>query len=205
MTEQDAINIIISYLIFHGFLPKRIKIKSLSQGKKSPDLEIFENNKMSFLCEIKSPLLLINEDTKMFHWTTTMSKGRTFIHKAVKQFKDYDPNHQYPWVINFTSDNFQLNWTNMIHILHGVVFYDKTIIKDLREVRYVIDTKEDVKNIDMFIWNQINKNNNRLYQIKIVLNKNLPHIKKSKSIAEKFKSRKEENIDFLRIDEIDFK
>ena len=160
-----------------------------------------DKNKV-FYCEIKSPLHLVNEATKMYHWTTSMSKLRGFIHKAVQQFQDFDQNHNYPWVIAFTSDHFQLNWTSMIHALQGVVSFNGTIVRDLRKERYIIETIEDVGNIDMYIWSQINPKKNNIYQMKIVLNKKLPLFKKTKEISELLKSKPDKNIQFLSIDEV---
>jgi len=101
-----------SYLISHGFLPKRIDTKKLNTGIKSPDFQVYLRDISSFYCEIKNPLLLANDITKMFHWTTSISKIRRFIHKAVQQFIDIDHGHNFPWMIIFTSGHFQLNWNN---------------------------------------------------------------------------------------------
>lgn len=73
MTEQEVLSVITSYLNNHGFLPRRIDHRILKGGKKSPNLEVNRENCKEFYCEIKSPLHLVNEATKMYHWTTSSS------------------------------------------------------------------------------------------------------------------------------------
>ncbi len=178
MTEPEILTIVKSYFIGHNLTVERIVESSV----KSPDLKVFINSDEFFFCEIKSPLLFPNSETFMFHWTTSVSKLREFIHKSVKQFMSVDPTHKQPWVLVFTSDHMQMNWTSLEHSLSGIVGYGKTVIKDLRNQRYVIDTEKDVSEIDLFCWIQINNLSNKIGQMYLKTNKYAKHQKKVESI-----------------------
>lgn len=196
MTETQALALVTSYLHEHGFDPNRVDIKNLPQGKKSPDLDVMENGERAFFCEVKTPLLLANDVTKMFHWSTSIVKIRGFIHKAVKQFRDYDLNHHKPWVIIFTSDHMQLNWTNMKHVLNGFVSYPESsqIIADFRNKPYVIATNNDVKTVDLYVWFQINSlTKDRIHQARFFL-RNTILLEETRRIVEKLCPRPEERM-----------
>lgn len=184
MTEHEILNSVSNYFLNHQYQTKRIDAGTLPQGKKAPDYEVFYNGCIDFYCEVKSPLLLVNDLTKMFHWSTSVSKLRKFIHKAVEQLKDSDPNHIQPWVVVFTSDHFQLNWANMVHAITGVIAYGNSIIRDLRTERYVVDTENDLKMIDLFVWFQMNKTG-EIYQVRFFINKDSIHAEECEIIANK--------------------
>ena len=195
MTEAQALLLVSDYLRSHGYEPNRVDTSAFPEGRKSPDLEVRENGGMSFFCEVKTPLLLANDETKMFHWSTSVSKIRGFIHKAVSQFRDHDPNHHKPWVVVFTSDHMQLNWTNMKHVLDGYVSYDDgKIVRDLRGERYVIDTNNDVNTIDLYIWCQVNSvSRDLIYQIRFFLRPTIL-MSEARKIAERLVPRSEEKM-----------
>lgn len=194
MTENNAITIIQIYLQNHGFLPKKIDTTKLGEGKKSPDLEVKENQKLVFYCEVKTPDLRLNEATQIFHWSTTHSKLRGFIHTAVKQFKDRDPNHSLPWVLAFTSSNFQLNWSNFAHCIEGVVAYNGNVVKDLSESRFIKDTNSDLKEIDLFVWCQVNEQEKKIYQMVHFVNHESVLLNESEKISRKLTPHASENI-----------
>jgi len=171
MRESLALELIENYLKNHKYHPARIETKRLQSGEKSPDFEVKKTGKSKFYCEVKTPKQKLNDKTQMFHWTTTASKLRAFIHTAVKQFNACDPKHSYPWVLIFTSDHFQLNWSNFAHCIRGVVAYNFQIIKDMRNQRFIEETNEDVRTIDLFIWCQVNVKDEKIYQMVHFLNK----------------------------------
>lgn len=183
MTESLALELVENYLTNHNFGSKRIDVKKLAVGKKAPDFEINSDGKLVFYCEVKTPKLKLNDQTKMFHWTTTASKLRDLIHKAVKQFKDKDTNHLKPWVLIFTSDNFQLNWSNFVHCLQGAVAYNSKIIKDLSNQRFVVGTQDDIKAVDLFIWCQVNAQAKKIYQMVHFVNENAALFEETKAIS----------------------
>ena len=165
MTESLALELVERYLKNHKYDPKRIDTQKLPSGKKAPDFEVNDISELRFYCEVKTPELKLDSKTGLYKWTTTASKLRDFIHKAVKQFQDQDPNHLKPWVIIFTSDNFQLNWTNFAHCIQGAVAYDNQVIKDLGGMRFVRETDKDILYVDLFIWCQVNEEHGKVYQL----------------------------------------
>lgn len=185
MTESLVLELVGNYLTNHNFDPRRIDTKKLPSGKKMPDFAVNNNGKLTFYCEAKTPELKPNAQTQMFHWTTTISKLRDLIHKAVKQFKDQDSNHLKPWVLIFTSHHFQLNWSNFVHCLQGAVAYNSQIIKDLGNQRFIVDTQDDIKAIDLFIWCQVNTQAKKIYQMTHFVNANADLLDETKSISDK--------------------
>lgn len=172
LTEYEAISIVKSYFEKNSLVVERIDPKNLSSGKKAPDLSISKDNELIFFCEVKTPELKINPVTNMYHWDTTFYKLRRFIHTAVKQFKDIDPEHKYPWVVAFTSDHPQLNWTNFTHNVLGAVVYGGDVLRDFRDKAFVADSNKDLLSIDLFLWFQINYiNRTNIVQLKRFINK----------------------------------
>ncbi len=185
MTEESILQIISSYLIKHKYTPERINTSKLPPGKKAPDFLVKANKILKFYCEIKTPDLKLNPKTNLFNWQTTVSKLRDLIHKAAKQFKDEDSLHSIPWVVIFTSCHMQLNWTNLSHCIQGKVGYGKDIIKDLTDQRYIKDTNQDVKNIDLFIWSQVNEQHKKIYQMVHFINHDSKLLSETTEISNK--------------------
>ena len=168
MIESQILLSVNTYLSNRGYKVVRLNPKNLQSNIKCPDFEVFFKEKRNFYCEVKSPLLLINEVTKMFHWTTSVTKLRDLIHKAVSQFSDQDPQHKFPWVLVFTSDHMQLNWSNMTHAIAGKIYYGEKLITDLNHLRRVKETVKDVDQIDLFVWMQMSEDA-EIYQIRIMI------------------------------------
>lgn len=186
MTEDQILTVVTDYLRSRKYNPKRIDANALPPGIKSTDYEVYSKGSLEFYCEVKSPLLLANTISQMFHWTTSISKIRNFIHDSIAQFIASDSLHNKPWVLVFTSDHMQLNWTNMCHAITGIVGYGTTIIKDLKNERYVKDTEEDVRKIDLFVWFQMNKNR-EIHQVRFFINVNSLFKQKDEEIVELLK------------------
>jgi hypothetical protein len=169
MTEPEILNKVEEYFKVHNLDITRVDHRKVNDGTKSPDFKLYSSGILVSHIEVKSPLLLLNDKTQLFQWTTSVSKLRGFIHNAVKQFVDVDNDHSEPWLLVFTSDQMQLNWTNMIHAITGVVSHGNTITRDLRKERYVRETEEDVKRIDSFIWFQMNSQG-VIHQVRFFIN-----------------------------------
>lgn len=168
MTEHRILSSVSNYLAGHGCQVLRLSAKALPVGIKCPDFQVLLNDGTSFYCEVKSPLLQANEITEMFHWTTSVTKLRDLMHKAAEQFSDEDPKHESPWVLIFTSDHMQLNWSNLTHAYTGRVYYgDKTIV-DLTHLKRVQETVRDVEQIDLFVWLQMNEKAD-IYQVRLMI------------------------------------
>lgn len=192
--DNKSEEIVCQYLIKHVFTPIRINTKKLDIGIKSPDFKVYEGNQYQFYCEVKNPILLANDVTKMFHWTTIISKIRRFIHRAVEQFHDVDNNHFFPWVIIFISNHFQLNWTNFNDAYLGYVVRDGKMISDLRQEKYVKHYNRDVNTVDAYIWCQVNPQNNRIFQFVSYINFDSKLKQKNKEIIKKLTPLASENI-----------
>lgn len=194
-TDPQSEELVKTYLIEHTYLPKRINTKKLPEGVKSPDFKVYEADVLKFYCEVKNPLLLVNDLTQMFHWTTSVSKIRRFIHKkAVPQFKDMDSNHSYPWILFFTSGHFQLSWVNFSDACLGYVARNGTMISDLRQEKYVINSNTDVNLIDAYIWGQVNPESAKLYQFVPFINNDSPLKSQTEKIIDKLKPTQNEDI-----------
>lgn len=184
MTENKILSAVSSYLSSHGYKVVRLNPKKLPLGIKCSDFEVFFKDSPNFYCEVKSPLLVQNEITKMFHWTTSVTKLRDLIHKAVEQFTDQDSQHKLPWVLIFTSDHMQLNWTNMTHAIAGKVYYGDKVIADLSHLSRVRDTIKDIDQIDLFVWMQMNEKGD-IYQLRIMIQQKTKLMNKVKKISKK--------------------
>lgn len=171
LKEHEAIGIVNTYLEKNGLTVHRIDTKKLDNGKKAPDLSVSKKSELLFYCEVKTPELKLNPDTNMYHWDTTFYKLRKFIHKAVKQFNDFDPKHESLWVLAFTSNHPQLNWTNFVHNIFGAVSFNGNVIRDFRNKSFLLDSNKDMLSIDLFLWFQINYiNRSSIVQLKRFVN-----------------------------------
>ncbi len=184
MTEAQALKLVEQYIENHRYRPVRIETNKLPEGQKAPDFKVYKGASLTFYCEVKTPALNPNPSTGMFHWTTTISKLRELMHKAVKQFCDQDSGHTKPWVLFFTSDHFQLNWRNMAHSLQGIVGHGSNIIKDLTDQRYIKDTAKDIKEIDLIVWCQISSGQPKIYQMMQFGNAESPLLKELERISD---------------------
>lgn len=194
MKENQVLPIVESYINSHGYKSQRIDTSLLPAGEKAPDFKINQGSKLEFYCEVKTPSLSPNPATGMYHWVTTVSKLRSHVHKAVKQFKDQDPEHKIPWVVFFTSSDFQLNWNNFAHTLQGSVSYGQQVIKDMGGMRFIKETNDDLKNVDLFIWSQVSKDTTAIYQMVFFINRDSFYINKVQEISNNLNPREEENI-----------
>ncbi|MHA1304177.1 MAG: hypothetical protein ACTSPI_10795 [Candidatus Heimdallarchaeaceae archaeon] len=193
MDEKTSIKIVSAFLRNHGYDPKRLKANKVS-GQKTPDFEVYKNGSPHFLCELKTLTLIPNPVTNMFHWNTTVSKIREHISKGYKQLSHYDKKHDLPWIMFFVSTHFQLNWTNMVHGLRGVVGFNGEVIKDLTDQRFIQATDSEVKQIDAFIWSQVNAEKKRVYQLVHFVNANSSLLDATNDIVDKLIPYEDEEI-----------
>ena len=164
MHENLALRLVEEYLRIQNYTPIRIDPRKVPFGRKSPDFDVKKNNQTSFYCEVKTPELKLDPKMNMYLWNTTISKLRDMVHKAVKQFNDYDPGHSKPWVVMFTSDNFQLQWKLFADNILGVITGGQQVIKDLTAQDFIIRTQQDIKKTDLFVWLQVSPKDNKIYQ-----------------------------------------
>ena len=130
---------------------------------KTPDLEVILDG-TRYLNEFKAPDHV--PVGGMYLHRTTHSKIVAFVHKAVKQFKAYDPDHRKPWVVTFSSAQFQLNWNTFREVLQGgSVLPNGQILADFRGSdafrRFLV---EDREHIDLYIWLQATEDTGMPFQ-----------------------------------------
>lgn len=179
LRESEAKSIVKDYLIERGYQVEEIDPKEVPEGIKSPDFEVKWDKQTAFLCEIKTPSHNLDPIFKMYKWDTVFYKLRRFIRTASKQFSDFDPEHNTPWVIVFTSNHPQLNWTSFTHNVIGAVAFNGQVIRDYRDKQFVGQSNNDLLKIDMIIWFQVNYlNRKEVYQVKFFINKDNRFVEK---------------------------
>lgn len=168
--HDDLLRVYTSYLDARGY--QAVKIPETSS--RTPDLEV-SGEGGSFLNELKSPDLLLDQTLGLYKFTTTNSKLLQFVHTAIKQFKDHDASHSSPWVITFASVNFQLNWRSLFEAMQGgsiakgkgVANWTQTgAFKRWEKNRYIAD---------LYIWIQVNNQTMDPYQASFITNDRSPH------------------------------
>ncbi len=156
LPEPVAIRLVQGYLEERKLNGKKIPENNDGQGNKTPDLQIMIGDEPLALAEIKTPELTLDPIFKMYLWKTTFYKIRKFVHKAYKQFDKFDISHNLPRVLFFTSNHPQLNWTNLVHSVTGVVGYGNTIIRDFRDLSFLSDSDVELNQVDAIVWLQVN-------------------------------------------------
>lgn len=203
LTESEALKIVLDYFSNHNLNSKRIETLGIPEGQRSPDIVGVQGRKNTFICEVKTPSHIFNEEKGLYVWSTTFNKLRSRIHTAIKQFSDFDKHHTIPRIVAFTSNHPQLNWTHLQHNILGAVKYGNKILQDFNSKTFVVDTNNDIQAVDIFLWFQINYlNRNSIVELAIYQNTNSKLHSDLERIVLKLVPRKEEGIqapDILRL------
>ena len=85
---------------------------------RTPDLAVTGHG-VTYLNEFKAPDLRLDDKLGLYKFATTNSKLLQFIHTAIKQLQDHDPDHQSPWIVTFASTNLQLHWHSLFESMQG--------------------------------------------------------------------------------------
>lgn len=172
LKEGPALTLVKKYFENACLKCEKIDERKNDNGKKSPDFKVIGQNRTVAYCEVKTPENVLNSETSMYHWDTTFYKLRKFIHKAVKQFKDYDSAYELPRIIAFTSNHPQLNWTSFQHNILGAVAFNGEILRDFNQKSFIADSNKDFLSIDLVMWLQVSHHtdNPEIYQVKYFLN-----------------------------------
>lgn len=183
MSEAELLQMYAGYLNQRGYKSYRIPESSV----ETPDL-IINKDKMVILNEFKAPFLIANEDAAPFvyKFKTTLLKLRRNISKSAKQLESYDPEHALVWAVTFASTHSQLNWNSLKDAIAGrIINHDGSTLTDLTESPAYKNTKERIKNPDLFIWLQVNSKN-QIFQVSVFLNSSSKHHKNAILIANDF-------------------
>jgi hypothetical protein len=196
LDENNIKKILEQYLLERGIEFSHLNPKKHNNNKKTPDYKLVLSSN-DYLCELKSPELVIDLETGVYKFSTTNSKLRTFIHKAVKQFIEFNPDHRCPWVVVFISSHFQLNWKNLTDAIQGVVVHGSTATANFSQTDIVKRTNEDVAKVDLYIWLQVNGDSKMAYQATFILNDRSLFKDESQRIVTQLNKKKLSSMDNL--------
>ena len=183
----------VDYLKERGYTANKIpEVKN----KRTPDF-IVGKETVEFLNEFKAPELVFNEELGLYKFQTTHSKILTFISKAVKQFRSEDSAHAKPWVMTFASAHSQLNWTDFIQTLQGGVAYDNKLSPDFTNTEMFKRVISKAKDVDLYVWLQVNQNEGYIYQVSLIVNKDTAFKSEIQQIVTDLKSKDLSKMDNL--------
>ena len=139
------------YLSARGYTASKIP----ESTGRTPDLEVTGDGRR-YLNEFKSPELLLDPAIRLFKFTTTNSKLLQFVHTALKQFTDYDRNHETPWVVTFASTHMQLHWHSLFEAMQGGSVVEGRVIADWTHTGAFKRWQANRYKVDLFMWLQVN-------------------------------------------------
>jgi hypothetical protein len=214
--EVTASNVIQQFEQITGTQPKTIKIKEnevkgvlskfldlrkykfipiTEKAYKTPDGYI-EGFGLRYLSEIKSPELKLDIETQLYKFKTTHRKILDYIHKASKQFKEFDPNHEMPRVMIFTSIHAQLNWKSFTDAIQGgVVDQEGKAVPDLSNTPVYQSTLPLLSGIDLYVWYQISGNKDQFFQASYFVNNDSKFVKECEELVSNLGKPKMSNMD----------
>lgn len=165
-SEKESLNLVKEY-----FESKNLGIEKIKEDRsETPDFIFKGKSKNNLIIEVKSPLMIKDPETGMYVYKRTLPRLRRHIKKAYKQFFAFDKKHKNIWVLVFTSTHFQQNWHTLAQCLQGYVGNPNNLVKDLRKHEAITDTNDNIKQIDAFLWLQINKDDLRIYEDTLFVN-----------------------------------
>lgn len=160
---------------------------------KTPDSYI-EGHSEKYLCEIKSPELLLDIETQLYKFKTTHRKILDFIHTAVKQFDALSPSHDLPRVLVFTSVSPQLNWKSFTDAIQGgVVDQQGKVLPDFSMTPVYKNSLPLLADIDLYVWYQIGSDT--VHQASYFLNDNSKYLDTCKALISNLSQPKASSMD----------
>lgn len=125
-----------------------LEVKSIKVGEeKTPDFEVYRDGKLVFFCEEKT--LENDNDFEGVKHDPTYSSISTHVHKAAKQFRSTNPNHEYPNVLVFNNSDSLKNIHDLFITLTGHAILDDG---ELMKIHRVGRVSNDIDDIDLYIW-----------------------------------------------------
>jgi hypothetical protein len=142
---------------------------------KRPD-GLIERNEKGYVCELKSPVLILDIETQLYKFKTTHRKILDFVHTASKQFESFDSSHDKPRVMVFTSIHPQLNWKSFTDAIQGgVVGQDGKLLPDFSNTLFYQSALPRLSGIDLYIWYQVSVGKGKFHQASYFLNEDSKH------------------------------
>ncbi|RYF28871.1 MAG: hypothetical protein EOO17_03840 [Chloroflexi bacterium] len=159
-------------------------------NNKTPDGYI-KGNAQEYICEIKSPELILDIETQLYKYKTTHRKILNFIHTASKQFVEFDAEHELPRVLIFTSIHAQLNWKSFVDAIYGgVIDTEGKTAPDFSTTQVYKSTLPILPNIDLYVWYQVSSNKDKLYQASYFINGESVFVDECKELVENISKEK---------------
>jgi hypothetical protein len=149
--EQKLLATYVSYLNDRGYKAKKID----ESDAETPDL-LVEGKNFEFLNEFKSPELILDTETNLYKFKTTLPKLLRHIHKAVGQLKQEDSDHSKMWVVTFTSASMQLHYKSLTDALQGGVAVNGKLEPDFTQTTTYKKLIPKAREVDLFVWLQTN-------------------------------------------------
>lgn len=149
--EQKLLSAYVKYLKDRGYSTSKIDESDV----ETPDL-LVKGKDFEFLNEFKSPELILDSETNLYKFKTTLPKLLRHTHKAVGQLKQEDPDHSKMWAVTFASASMQLNFKSLTDALQGGVVVDGKLDPDFTQTTNYKNLIPKVRDVDLFIWLQTN-------------------------------------------------
>jgi hypothetical protein len=184
LTEKEALVAVISHFTECKLNPDRIDHKNNKQGEESPDLIIKKDGVNLLLCEVKTPGHYIDPVLRMYLWKNVYGRLRDRLRKARKQFESYDPKHQLPRVVVFTSNHPQLNYTHCRSNIIGAMVVGNKILQDFRNLPEFKYAEKNIRNVDMILWCQVNRMNKVIFETEHFINGKSKYLETIKQISD---------------------
>lgn len=143
--------------------------------RQTPDNYI-EDDGSKYVCEVKSPVLKLDLETRVYKFKTTHRKILDFIHTATKQFQSLDAEHNLPRVLVFTSITPQLNWKSFTDAIQGgVIDQEGNRSPDFSKTPVYTSTLPLLSSVDLYIWFQVSGTGDKFYQVSYFVNERSAH------------------------------
>ncbi|RHX83915.1 hypothetical protein [Leptospira stimsonii] len=131
-------------------------------NQRVPDFRVSSKDGKLFFVEVKSPELLLNQESGGYSFRTTENKLFRIVYDSIAQFKTFNSLHMVPNVLIITSSDFQLNFSNFWQSINGSMSVQGEEVYNIRSRKDFQVMRNNLKNIDLIIWHQIG--NDSIYE-----------------------------------------
>ncbi|MCP1425449.1 hypothetical protein J3D43_003965 [Paenibacillus xylanexedens] len=140
---EFGLNIVQRFLETKGLKADKID----ERDEKTPDFEVFEEEHKVFYCEEKT---LDYDDFEGEKDDSTYNAISRHLHKAVKQFKSVNPNHEIPNILAIVNRDPLKNVHDLFIALTGQAPLDSGEYMKIHRVGH--RTVEDINEVDLYLW-----------------------------------------------------
>jgi hypothetical protein len=127
---------------------KGLKVNKIDEGdEQTPDFEVFKDLQRILFCEEKT---LEYDDFIGAKNDSTYNAISRHLHKAVKQFKSVNPNHEVRNVLAIVNLDTLKDMHDLFITLTGYALLDNGSYMKIRRVGH--RTIEDISHVDLILW-----------------------------------------------------